>query len=318
LEVYCDESDSRVGGHPLLVIAGYVATKEAWEAFSKQWSQRVLSPFGIPYFHSTEIRSKHAKLYRYLSFDQRRELLAAACHVICSHVDSGVAVYMRPHDWNSSTTHVQRSRWGSAYGACMELLLSALSQYLSAPQRVSVFLEGGHVNANDATRRVRNYKHDTEPIEWPECVEDSMRIGDNPPRTTAVRIGDVALVSKTASMPVQAADLLAYLVAAASRADSNPVFEGVLDSLITSKPHRVSGWGPKAVRELVQHMVAYDDLQKGRRAETWERKKVLRNRGFRVYELPWGLAVDKSQTLDDLSIAFQKQVEAIRKRLKDI
>ena len=217
LEAYCDESDSVAGGSPLLVLAGYLSDEADWRLFNKAWASKVLDAYSIPYFHAKDLRSQNAKLYRHLNFKERRNLLEAACSVIGQHVKAGAIVYMRPSDWKNSTSPRQRSKWGSAYGICVELMVAVvLGEIVGGPERVSVFLEDGHVNAADAIRKIHNYKHDTEPIEYPEMALPVHTSEPNHPelrmREESMRIGDIALVSKVRSMPTQAADLLAYLV----------------------------------------------------------------------------------------------------------
>ncbi len=242
LESYFDESenDSFIGGHPLLVIAGYLSEKSSWDSFNDRWKSELLGPFRIPYFHSKDLRSQNARLYRHLSFERRRELLRKATTIIRDVASLGVVGYIRPHDWKQFASMSMRSRWGSSYGILMELLLSTLSEYRQSTERVSVFLENGHGNADDAIRKIRAIQQATEPVEpldLPDEVMDVSVLEEDQARTRMMRIGDVALISKLTSAPTQAADLLAYLMASSCLKKPHPVFEGVFDELLEGTPH---------------------------------------------------------------------------------
>jgi hypothetical protein len=324
LEAYCDESDASIRGGSLLVLAGYLADDADWRLFNKAWESEVLRPYSIPYFHAKDLRSQNAKLYRHLNLKERRDLLDAACSVIGRHVKAGGIVYMRPADWKQFTTPRQRSRWGSAYGICMELMLAVvLGEIVGGPERVSVFLEDGHANATDAIRKIHNYKHDTEPIEYPEITGGPIHTSEpeHPElkmREESMRIGDIALVSKVRSMPTQAADLLAYLVGSAL-SPIHPVFEGTLDALLPLKPHALSGWGPDDVSELVKGMTSIQADREELRMQNWEMKRILRSEGMKVFQLPWGMVVDhKPEEKDERSVELKSQVNSILEKFKRI
>lgn len=318
LEFYFDESESSIADHPAVVIAGYGADDSNWRNFNQHWRQRVLSPFKIPYFHAKELRSQNARLYRHLGFAERRSLLQMVISVISDNVKTGASVYMRPHDWESITTHTMRTRWGSAYGMCMELLLAALSQGPFSGtnrQRVNVFLEEGHVNAQDALQKVRNYKYDTESIEWPTLVGEAKVVDEDPLRMTAMQIGGSGLVAKRMTPPVQAADLLAFLMGSAIRSSQHPVFSGVLDELLSRVPVLSSGWGPSSVQRSVEGIKQLEGYRRVMRTEMWQLKKQLREQGMTVYELPWGIVMDRAPSGDEESQQLKEQVNAILEKL---
>jgi hypothetical protein len=240
-------------------------------------------------------------------------LLASASRIIGHHVRGGSIVYMRPSDWKNNTTPQERSRWGSAYGVCMELLLGTVNELVMGPERVSVFLEDGHVNADDAVTRIRNYKADTEPMEYPELAGDG-RVFDPEhsemkARMTKMRVGRVGLVPKSA-LPTQAADLLAYLVGPSLRPPLHGVFEGVLDDLLPRTTHVLSAWGPRRVSELAETMRAVEAERAETRAQNRQMKRFLRDQGLRVYQLPWGIVTDRGPE-DSESEKLRSQIDAI-------
>jgi len=204
----------------------------------------------------------------------------------------------------------------------MEILVSVvLDGLVGSPERVSVFLEEGHNNAGDALLKVHNYKHDTEPIEYPEMAGAPI-MGDPDhhelnARKTSMRIGDSALVSKITSPPAQAADLLAYLVGSALK-PQHPIFDGILDRLLDLKPHALCGWSPEDVKELVSGMSEWAEEKKLLKMQTYEMKRRLRAEGMKVFQMPWGFVVDRHPDEDDDSIRLKSQVNSILDKFKDI
>jgi len=59
-------------------------------------------------------------------------------------------------------------------------------------------------------------------------------------------------------------------------------------------------------------------VQAEKRAGIYEMKKVLRSEGFKVHELPWGLAINNQPNEDELSREFDRQSLDIRNRNKRI
>ena len=227
---------------------------------------------------------------------------------------------MRPSDWKALTTANQRSRWGSAYGQCTNTVLYSLSNHVAAPERVSVFFERGHANVEDALRKVGQYRYNTEPIEWPEIVDSKPMENESEHieitmRKTFMRIGEAGLVEKKASPPVQAADLWAYLAATTMSHTEDSVFHGALDSLVSRRPHAVTGCGPNDLKSLILSFVATEEETKMTRRQIYEMKKLLRDEGMRVRELPWGLVIDKGAN-DKSSSDFDKQTAAILDKYK--
>ncbi len=320
LEAYCDESQADMLGKPLLCLAAYLAPDERWHAFSDEWRREILEPFSIPYLHAVEFRNLRTSLYRHLDVVSRRRLLGQACAIVTAHVDAGFVTYLRPDDLKALTTPVERSRWGGAYGICVELLLSMMSNHLGRPDRVNIYLEAGHANTAAALQKIANFRSDTEPVEWPEVAEgqftNDVSREESRMRVSAMRIGTYGSVLKAASPPSQAADLFAYLTATSLRNDDDPVYSGSLDQLLTRKPHVLSPWGPAALAELVQSLRTVEREWSGDRQGFYQMRKVLHEHGFRSHALPWGVVVDKGPQ-DQMAAEMKAQVEAIRRKVSD-
>jgi hypothetical protein len=302
-EAFFDESSSTAGGRPVLIIAGFVSPKERWRQFDQMWREGVLEPFKISHFHTKQLRSQNASLYRHLTYEERRALLKSVVETIAAHVESAFSIYMRPHDWQEATSADEMRRWGTCYGVCIELLLGAMSDNGyggSDPRRVSIFMEDGHQHIGDALKRITYYQQDTEPPEWPSMIEEVNTGYVEPMRMTAMRIDEIGAVSKLSSYPAQAADFLAYLVGYVFSGHRSPVFESVFDHLLSLRPVVSTGWSPANVKQLTAAMREVERMRKDQRTSLWNMKSELRNRGTKAYELPWGLVIDKFQEKDEL------------------
>lgn len=313
--IYIDESAGEVLGGHVIVVAGYVASDEAWLAFGNEWQKNVLEAFSLPYFHATDLRNPQKRLCRHLDLPSRRRLLATASEVIVSRVEAGFGVYLRPKDWEQLTTKAERARWGGAYEVCVQNLLPTFSAHLATTERVNVFFEDGHKNIKAALRSVGDYKQATEPIQWPEMVgEGTPYEGDDIEmrmRTSCMRIADFASVKKQECAAVQAADLWAYLITTIMRNDTG-VFSGVFDSLVQRNPHGVRGFGPAKLAELVEGLREYEVVRKGHREALYAIRGGLHKRQVKTHLLPWGIVIDKGDPDDDEGRKLQSDVEALR------
>ena len=294
LEAYFDESGSSLDQRPILVLGGYIAPYEQWVEFSQGWLS-VLKNYAVPYFHATELPSRHSKLYGHLSKEQKKAFVSELIAVIGKYVDMGVSIIMTPDDWRLSTTDTFRCKHGSAYGICMELLLMLASVSLrkpgEEPQRVSVFLEDGHKNSGDAILRASNYKADTEPLEVPPGANVTQWL-DDLPRTRFMRIGSIGLVPKITTLPVQAADLFTYLVSNLLRPTGHYIFQDCLGELASLKPHWYSAWNTQKVKLLVDTIKLGTEIGEERNQDAWRLSGALRALGLKTRILQGGLAID--------------------------
>ena len=208
----------------------------------------------------------------------------------------GSCIIMSPDDWKDATTDTFRCKHGSAYGACMQLLLILLSYQVrkppnEEPERISVFLEDGHKNADDAMLRAKYYKDDTEPVEIPSGARVQV-LEEDPFRTRFMRIGGLGLFPKLTTRPLQAADLFVYLVSNLFRPTGSRVFDGVSENLGQFKPHWFSAWNAPKVRLLTRLIEGGEKLNARERENTWKLSRALRCLGFKVHQIPGALVVD--------------------------
>ena len=303
---YFDESQVGLAGRSILVLGGYLAPVEKWLGFSEQWNA-ILQKNSLTHFHAKDLPNGHSKLYRNLSFRAREQLVEELTQVIIDHVDMGIAVMMSPDDWNACTTDVFRSQHGSAYGICMQLLLLLASAILmkpegQEPERVDVFLEDGHANADDAILRVGYYKDDTEPVEIlsgaqirhrPEISPgEYIQIPEQTPfRTRFMRIGQRGLAPKVATKPVQAADLFAYLTSNLLRPAGRAIFSA-FNRLGRQKPHWLSVWPAGKVNVLAHLIEQGEKLAAHGRETRWRLSRALRSLGLKVHMTRGSFVVD--------------------------
>ena len=191
---------------------------------------------------------------------------------------------------------------------------------MSTVQRVNIYIEAGHANSASALQKIRNFKSDTEPVEWPDLADITTANHDSIPeaqvRVSAMRIGSFGTVAKNESPPTQAADLFVYLAATALRNDNDPVYAGCLDLLLGGKPRVLSPWGSAKLAELVRSVRSVEEQWKTDRQGFYQMRRVLHERGFETHALPWGLVMNKRPG-DEMSIVIQEQVKAIRKKIAD-
>jgi hypothetical protein len=319
-EIYCDESQADMFGKPLLCLGAYLAPHDRWRTFSDEWRTEILGRFSIPHLHAVDLRRGLSSTSKHLDTASRRTLVRQACALIAQHVDAGFLTYLRPDDLNGLTIPTERSRWGGAYGISVELLLSAISEHLKSPERVNVYFEAGHANSEAALQKIRNFKFDTEPVEWPDLTDVTTANHDSTPeaqmRVSAMRIGSYGTVGKTDSPPTQAADLFVYLAATALRNDNDPVYSGCLDVLLAGKPHVLSPWGPAKLAELVQSIRSLEERWKADRQGLYEMRGLLHGLGFATHALPWGIVVDKGPR-DETSLTVKEQVNSIRRKVAE-
>lgn len=84
LEIYIDDS-GKENDSPSFVLAGYLASAEAWSAFSQQW-QGILDDANIPAFHMVEAWRMGHK-YRHLGILGRNQLVQDLLSCITQYVE---------------------------------------------------------------------------------------------------------------------------------------------------------------------------------------------------------------------------------------
>jgi hypothetical protein len=218
-EIYCDES----GNTNRLVFAGFVASTIDWARFSQDWTD-LKKKYEISHFHTKTFRNRQSKLYRHLSRTQRGGLLAAVIRLIRKHVLFGASIGLDLNMFNRLADAEFKGRCGSAYAICALLCAvnvagDALTARGLRTENMSVFVESGHVNAEDAIRVLKLYKKVSDPVDAGKYERMFGGGGRSKLREAPLKLDTIELASKIAVPGLQAADLLAYCSAASELPD---------------------------------------------------------------------------------------------------
>jgi hypothetical protein len=314
LEAYIDESDTKDDDCPILILAGYVAADDQWALLAKRWSE-ALSKAGVKYFHARKLSSGNSRLYRHLTFDRRRELITELSSAIADHVNFGIALMIQADSWELLTTKSFRCKYGSLYGAAISLLMVHLAAILKSPKSdpvpIGVFLEEGHANAMDALRRIRDYKNERrapalQELDIPADTQVRFLNVENPFQDYRIAVNGYGLVEKRKVPPVQAADLLAYLLGALSRPALHPVYDGVLQRLNQRVKHHIIPVCGHEIMLIAERIDAFSEWTKEMNQGLWRRRKQLESLGVKVID-------NKGQKVLDLRHLTAEQREKIIK-----
>lgn len=291
LECYFDES---IGSHGDLIVAGYASGIDHWAAFATAWRE-CLSEYGVPYFHMRKLKSPQSSLFRHLSWDQRRKLFTKLLWLIHSHVMLGVSCRIKQSDYESITTPLFRTHFGSTYAFAVQMCTLVIDRFLNgAPgddHKFSVFLESGYRNAEEALAYLREEQLGNTPVTDEEFQEiagtpDVKIFRDSkPPR---VRIDSVGLGTKQSKAPLQAADILAHCTL-----NSDDVLCGSgLDVLKETTLHRGMHLTPEVIYALALTVVEGEERRMVQRQWVHNLSRVAGWGGWKIKSVPGGLLID--------------------------
>jgi hypothetical protein len=227
LDYYIDESGSH--NKKLLVLAGFVASPDKWDAFHLR-CESLKKRFGIAFFHSKEIRNGHSKSYRHLSQSQREEIVAEITSAICATARWGCRISTSPELYDGMTTPKSRKWMGSAYSSCAITLIHALWQDVLGMGRqsetVNVVLESGHKNCKEVLEMFLSIKRGREAFREYQN-EGNVVFGDDCAEPNSLSFGTITRGDKSQYSQLWAADLVAYC-ARGELIDRNDAFCGPL------------------------------------------------------------------------------------------
>jgi hypothetical protein len=298
---YMDESGAHARN--LLIESGCVASVERWTSFENGW-RGILADFHLPYLHFKEFFNSPPSLpFRKLTDTDKSKIVSRAAVIIRDSLLFVFTCTISPDLYKSLTTGAFRSKHGSAYGIAVQVFLGQVSNLLAQPvtdyQILNVFLEHGHKNAADALRLIRLIKLDTDPV--PEEIQSTSIKGPEDPMRgkSIIKIGKFGLGSKSgldAMLPLQAADFFAYATHRLIRYQGDPGAETFLRGVETKVPHYGCNIDESTIRELVDAIAEKEAENAILKKETYALKKYLRSFKLRVFERPYGLVIDGSDT----------------------
>jgi hypothetical protein len=190
LEVYFDESGIHRGSSNL-VVAGVVATSKNWIKFEKRWS-RILRDFDINVFHASALESSKEEFKGW----DRNKIIALQKRLI-ETMKSRVELYVS-HGVKIQEFERIKKKFShidiSPYQLCCEQCVTAISKWAKeAPDRkpFALFFEQGN-----------------------KAMSETMELYNEVPTSRWLRdkwgISKIAYADKYDTVPLQAADMLAY------------------------------------------------------------------------------------------------------------
>lgn len=201
---YGDES---YGDEDAYAVAGYVASVQQWEGFTKQWKQ-LANEEGFKIFHKAdlEVNAQESEfawpdLNSKEKYDKKTRINKRACSIILNHVLGGVGQAVQKSAWQRSITE-HKSNWPrvvgrSCYAAGVWGCLNLVAELLDRKRRVGM---------------VRYVFEDKKRDGKGEAQALLQELKDDPRTRVKFRIADFSFEKKEDPkyIPLQAADFLAY------------------------------------------------------------------------------------------------------------
>jgi uncharacterized protein DUF3800 len=201
---YLDESGTH--NSPIMLMGGYLANAEQWDAFNSAW-EALLKSEGIQSVHGKDLEHS-AKQFKGWSRQRRDAFRVKAAQVMALHLQLGVTAIIRQNDCDSlykAQANPRRLRQDTKYGVlfrgCLLFVESAVT-LLQLPTKdltLDFVLETGVKNAADAPRLFELAKQEHLP-QWAHLL-GTLTFGDK------------------SSCGLQAADLLVYYASRVERKD---------------------------------------------------------------------------------------------------
>jgi len=297
LSAYLDESGTH--SKNLMILGGFVSTSGRWSDFARECDD-IASFFKIETFHMKELRNGNSKRYRHLSVNKRKEMLGCVLHAIREHTMYGIFDCLIPFEYESLSTPLFRSKFGSAYSLCVNGCILVMWDLLTGQSRktesISIFLEHGHKNAVEAMRVIGEYKYSTDPLDLSQ-FESVVCREEDPLRGPGLKVATFGLGDKKSMRPLWAADVLAYCTHGLIMSRGNdPFCAGVIDAIEEKVKYVGHSWNEDSIKSAIADVEEGEAARKLVRSDTYSLKKYLRSFRLDVRELPVGLLVDRSNT----------------------
>lgn len=216
LKAFIDDSGSG-GDSPWYVLAGYLGTAEAWDAFEGRWRRVLDGPPKLDYFKASEAESLRSDgQWAGISKDKRNARVDAFIGVIQEFATRAIHVRMMQQDYNDVIQPYIPKKWDNPY----------------------FFLFIGFIAACTS---VEKYAGDGHPIEFVFDSADEKRIQKPSfqlydqcvtlPQFGA-RVDNIHYENEKEFVPLQAADLLAWQIRRRFSVDGDirPQFEAALNA----------------------------------------------------------------------------------------
>jgi hypothetical protein len=190
MQAYFDESGTHRGA-PVTCVAGYLFTADQCLRFETEWKQ-ALDDYAIPHFHMADC-ANGGKFFRGWPISRRDELERRLIGIIKRRATIGVVASVRPEDHANFSTPELVGRGGS-YVLCLLWCVAGVAAWVAKhgySGKIAYFFESGHQLASRADQA----------MQW---------LSKRPVLRDGSRYRAHSFVSKELSLPVQAADILAW------------------------------------------------------------------------------------------------------------
>ena len=189
--VYFDESGTHPGS-PVMTVAGYVFTREQARRFSRDW-QKDLARIGLPCAHMTDCALGKGD-YEHMSLEDRVESEKLLIEHIKRRSQLGLSIAIRPDEFDAVMGN--HSKAISAYSLLLMVSIVQISDWARLKGfkgRFVYIFEAGHRHAPEANK----------------FMEALMTLG--PTVSNHHYYAGHAFLDKKQAVPLQAADMLAWL-----------------------------------------------------------------------------------------------------------
>lgn len=208
MQVYVDDS-GKPDSSPSLILAGFSAHEIAWERFTEQW-QEMLKRHGITTFHMTDLWSMKPKSGVRSKITQSM-IMVEAIETIKRHLSHAFAVSVpfEAHHYWFATKEFPKDKPLRTYPFAINSLLSLICKHMwwhNCDQPLQVFFEQqGDESQTLILNGMKEFR------------------GLNATHLPELEMLQPQFISGKSSAPLQAADLLAWLV----RRDASNGFNGI-------------------------------------------------------------------------------------------
>ena len=216
LRAFIDDSGSG-GESPWFVLAGYLGTIEAWDAFNEPWCAVLDRPPKLDYFKHSEV---YGSQWAGMSTTERNERVDAFIEVIGNHALRSIYVRLKQQDYDEAIKPYIPPMWQNAYYFLFIGFLSAATmtaKHLGDGNRIEFFF--------DSNREVE------------EPSKMLYRQTANLPQFRDL-VDNIHYEDEKIFLPLQAADLLAWQIRRRFSVQENRV--PILNALSTALPDRRS------------------------------------------------------------------------------
>jgi hypothetical protein len=192
LKAFIDDSGSG-GDSQWFVLAGYVGTAEAWDAFDEPWRKVLDGPPQIEVFKASQAESLKGR-WAGITKDERDSRINALIEVIGRHAIRAIYVRVKQQDFDEVIKPWIPTEWQNAYYFLYVAFLSAgtsSEKYAGTSRRID-FVFDSNTEVEKPSKKLYSQVNGI-----PQFHE---------------RVGSIEYKDDKASLPLQAADLFAWQV----------------------------------------------------------------------------------------------------------